>query len=173
MAVYQFSALADGQAISFNAGVDRLNFDQTAIAGGDLEVTAEGSAVRVTVKSGPQAGKDVLLTGFSLEQIVSGTNFSFADGSVVRAGDNTVGTASDAAGNALTGTVGRDLLMGLGGNDTLNGGDNNDSLVGGAGNDTLTGSGGQDAFLVGELGAANADLRAERASGWDNIQRDA
>jgi Ca2+-binding RTX toxin-like protein len=190
MAVYQFSALTDGQAISFNPSADQLRFDQTTIAAGDLTLSVEGSGLRVTVKSGPVAGKDVLLTGTSLEQVAA-TNFTFADGSVVRIGDNTTGTGNDAAGNVLTGGVGRDLLMGLGGNDNLQGGDGNDSLVGGtgndtlsgnngndwmeggAGNDTLNGGGGQDAFILREQGAANADLLADFGSNWDNIQLDA
>ena len=49
MAVYQFSALSDGQAISFNPTVDRLNFDQTNVAAGDLTLSMEGSNLRVTV----------------------------------------------------------------------------------------------------------------------------
>src|SRR5688572_9876936 len=190
MAVYQFSALDDGQAISFNASADRLNFDQTTIAAGDLTLSTEGSAVRVTVKSGPQAGKDVLLTGFTLEQIAA-TNFSFADGSFARVGDNNVGTAGDAGNNGLAGGAGRDLLMGLGGNDNLQAGDNNDSVVGGTGNDfvsgnngndwidgsagsdTLNGGGGQDAFILSDMGTANADLLADFSTGWDNVQLDA
>jgi len=190
MAVYQFSALSDGQAISFNASADLLNFDQTTVAAGDLTLTAEGSGVRVVVKSGPQAGKDILLTGFTLEQIAA-TNFTFADGSVARVGDNSVGTAGDGGNNFLSGGAGRDLLMGLGGNDNLQAGDNNDSVVGGAGNDavsgnngndwltggtgndTLNGGGGQDSFVLNEQGAANADLLADFSTGWDNIQLDA
>ena len=39
MAVFQFSALSDGQAISFNPNSDVLNFDQTAIAAVDLRVS--------------------------------------------------------------------------------------------------------------------------------------
>jgi Ca2+-binding RTX toxin-like protein len=190
MAVYQFSALSDGQVITFNATADRLNFDQTAIAAGDLTLSTEGSGVRVTVKSGPQAGKDVLLNGFSLEQIAA-ANFTFADGSFARIGDNNVGTAGDGGANFLSGGVGRDLLMGLGGNDNLQAGDGNDSLVGGtgndtvsgnngndwlngsAGNDTLNGGGGQDAFILSDMGTANADLLADFSTGWDNVQLDA
>src|SRR5688572_6031725 len=190
MAVYQFSALDDGQAISFNASADRLNFDQTTIAAGDLTLSTEGSAVRVTVKSGPQAGKDVLLTGFTLEQIAA-INFTFADGSFARVGDNNVGTAGDAGNNGLTGGAGRDLLMGLGGNDNLQAGDGSDSVVGGSGNDavsgnngndwmeggagsdTLNGGGGQDTFIFREFGAGNADLLADFSTGWDRIELDA
>jgi trimeric autotransporter adhesin len=191
VAVYQFSTLADGQSVAFNPSVDRLNFDQTSIAAGDLFLVMEGSSLRVSVKSGPQAGKDVLLTGTALEQIAGGINFTFADGSVVRIGDNSVGTANDAAGNGLTGGAGRDLLMGLGGNDNLQAGDNNDSVVGGTGNDfvsgnngndwveggagidTLNGGGGQDTYVFREFGAANADLLADFSTGWDRIELDA
>ena len=45
MATYLFSALADGQAISFSANSDVLNFDQSVIAGADLRVGAVGSNV--------------------------------------------------------------------------------------------------------------------------------
>jgi len=190
VAVYQFSALSDGQVLSFNPAADRLNFDQAAIAAGDLSLVMEGAGLHVIVKSSVHAGKDVFLAGLTLEQIAP-ANFSFADGSVARVGDNALGTANDAAGNYLPGGAGRDLLMGLGGNDNLQGNDNNDSLVGGAGNDTLSGNngddwmeggtgtdtlnggGGQDAFLLRESGAANADLLADFASGWDSIRLDA
>src|SRR5438046_669364 len=113
MAVYQFSALSDGQAISFNASADRLNFDQTAVAAGDLSLVQEGTSLHVIVKSGAQTGKDVFLSNTALEQIASGSNISFADGSVAMIGDNIASTAGDAAGNGLAGGAGRDLLMGL------------------------------------------------------------
>src|SRR5688572_19996181 len=61
MAVYQFSALSDGQAISFNPDVDRLNFDQAAIAAADIRTSIEGSNLRISVVSGSNSGKDVLL----------------------------------------------------------------------------------------------------------------
>ena len=41
MAVYQFSALADGQAISFSPNSDVLNFDQSVLS--DFGVTVEGA----------------------------------------------------------------------------------------------------------------------------------
>ena len=46
MAVYQFSALSDGQAISFSPTSDSLNFDQSAIAAADIRVTAVGVFLR-------------------------------------------------------------------------------------------------------------------------------
>src|SRR5882672_9815444 len=190
MAVYHFSALSDGQGISFAASVARLHFDQASVAAGDVSLVPEGSNLHVIVKSGAAAGKDIFLNSTALEQIAA-TNFTFVDGSVARVGDNAVGATGDTNANALAGGAGRDLLMGLGGNDTLTGGDNNDSLVGGtgndnlngnngndwlegnAGNDTLTGSGGQDTFIFREAGAGNADSLPDFSSNWDAIQLDA
>src|SRR5688572_27534750 len=189
MATYQFSALADGQAISFDPTVDRLNFDQTSIAAGDLTFIAEGADLRILVKSGPVAGKDVVLVSTG-DTEVTRTNVTFADGSLLLVGDNAPTNVSDHAGNALVGGAGRDLVMGLGGNDTLSGGDGNDSLVGGTGNDTingnngndwlegnegndtLTGSGGQDTFIFREV-FNSADTLPDFASNWDRIELDA
>ncbi len=39
MAVFQFSALSDGQSLVFNPTADVLNFDQTTVAAADLRVT--------------------------------------------------------------------------------------------------------------------------------------
>ena len=172
MAVYQFSALADGQAISnFSASSDRLNFDQTSIAAGDIRLIQENSTLHVLVKSGPQDGKDVFVLNF--EQVeVSTSNFTFADGSVALVGDNSPAFNTDQGSNTLIGGAGRDLLMGLGGNDSLNGGSGNDWLEGNPGNDTLTGSGGQDTFVFANSGAADADFLADFASNWDRIELD-
>jgi Ca2+-binding RTX toxin-like protein len=190
MAVYQFSALSDGQGISFDPSVDRLNFDQTAIAAGDLSLTMAGSSLRVAVKSGPQQGKDVVLVDTDLTQIAT-SNFTFADGSVALVGDNSPTNTNDHGPNTLIGGAGRDLLMGLGGNDNLQAGDNNDSLVGGLGNDSLGGNsgddwleggdgndvlgggGGRDTFIFRENGAESADSLPDFASNWDRIELDA
>ena len=143
MAVYQFSALSDGQSISFDPFADRLNFDQTTIAAGDLTFAHEGADLRVIVKSGPVTGKDIVLVSTDDTELTR-TNVTFADGSLLLVGDNQPTNVSDHAGNVLTGGAGRDLLLGLGGNDTLNGGDNNDSLVGSSGNDAINGNNGND-----------------------------
>src|SRR5688572_2222450 len=121
MAVYQFSALSDGQAISFNPNADRLNFDQTAISAADVRAVAEGSGVRVTWLD---TGKDVLLLNTTPFQLAT-SNISFANGSRLLFGDNSTG-GNDNANNSLVGTAGDDLLQGFGGNDTLNGGAGND-----------------------------------------------
>src|SRR5258706_1360564 len=133
MAVYQFSALSDGQAISFNPTVDRLNFDQTSIAAGDLTLIQEGGDLRVLVKSGPVAGKDIVLASTDSTEIAT-SNFTFADGSLALVGDNSPVNTNHHGASITTDGSGRDLLMGLGGNDTLNGGERNDRLMGFLGN---------------------------------------
>jgi hypothetical protein len=44
MAVFNFSALAHGERISFNPNEDVLNFDQTTIAAADIRVTVAGAS---------------------------------------------------------------------------------------------------------------------------------
>jgi Ca2+-binding RTX toxin-like protein len=126
VATYQFSALADGQAISFNPNADVLNFDQSSVAAGGIRVTTEGSNLRVTVVSGPQADKDIVLLGTSARQLAM-SNVTFADGSRLLFGDNSAGTGADDAANLLTGTAGMDYLVGFGGADTLQGGAGSDT----------------------------------------------
>src|SRR5258707_3933573 len=95
MAVYQFSALANGQAISFNPGVDRLNFDQTTISAADVGLLIQGSDLSVSA-----AGKSIVLTNTSLPQLAT-SNLSFANGSLLAVGDNASGTARSQAAKTL------------------------------------------------------------------------
>ena len=53
------------------------------------------------------------------------------------------------AGNTLTGTSGKDLLIGANGNETLQGGDGDDVLTGGSGNGILIGGSGNDILIGG------------------------
>src|SRR5437764_7754868 len=149
MAVRNFSALTNGQAISFDPNADVLNFDQTTISAANLNVAADGSNVRVAVLSGTDAGKSILLQNASLPQLAS-ANVSFANGSGLIFGDNSTGTANDDAANSLSGTGGNDLIKGLGGNDTVYGNSGNDWIEGGAGNDSLSGGGDQDSYAFRE-----------------------
>ena len=58
MAVFQFSALSDGQSVFFTATTDVLNFDEVSISAGDLRLTAgPGADILVSVVSGPQADR--------------------------------------------------------------------------------------------------------------------
>ena len=134
MAVYQFSALSDGQAISFNPAADVLQFDQAGIAAAEIRALIEGGNLRLRYV---EDGKDVVLLGTAPAQITP-TNVTFADGSRLLFGSD--------SSNSLLGTAGADHLWGLGGNDTLNGGSGNDWLAGGAGQDQLTGGTGADAY---------------------------
>src|SRR5262245_45294986 len=120
MAVFRFSALSDGQAISFNPDTDVLNFDQTDVAAAQLNVTAFGDTTRIQVAGGAQTGKDVTLLNTVPFQLTT-TNITFSDGSRLVLGDNSTARNDDAS-NTLTGTSGRDQLLGFGGSDTLNGG---------------------------------------------------
>jgi Ca2+-binding RTX toxin-like protein len=159
MAVYRFSALSDGQSIGFNASSDVLNFDQTSIAAADIRATIEGSHLRVSVVSGPQLGKDVLLLNVAPTRLTT-TNVTFADGSRLLFGDNTTGTTNDNSSNILTGTSGNDQLAGFGGSDTLNGGSGNDLYIVTSG-DVIRDSGGID--------TVESSIGWSLASGLENL----
>ena len=190
MAVYQFSALADGQSVAFNPTADVLRFDQSAIGAADIRITAEGSHLRVSVASGTFVGKDILLLNTAPTRLSTG-NTQFVDGSRLVVGDNNPATTNDGLANTLWGNSGRDHLAGLGGNDTLSGlvgndrldgGDGNDSLaggdgidilIGGAGVDVLNGGAGSDQYVFASApGSANADMVQGFASGADKIVLD-
>src|SRR5438105_4091259 len=109
MAVYQFSALSNGQAISFNPSTDVLNFDQSAIAAADLRTSIEGTNLRVAVLSGASAGKSVVLINVTPLQVAT-SNVMFADGSQLLYGDNSVSQDGDNVANGLSGTANRDNL---------------------------------------------------------------
>src|SRR5262245_9030863 len=137
MAVFRFSALSDGQAISFNPDTDVLNFDPTDVAAAQLNVTVSANTTRLAVAGGAQTGKDIALLNTLPIQLTS-ANITFADGSRLVFGDNST-ARNDEAANVLTGGSGRDLLFGFEGNDTINGGAGIENLDGGDGNDTLDG----------------------------------
>src|ERR671931_1349361 len=115
MAVYNFSALSNGQAITFNPSADVLNFDQTAISAGNLQVDLQGSDSRITVLSGTDAGKTITLLNTAPPQLAT-SNVTFANASALLFGDNTTGTAGDDLAHSIGGTAGADLIEGFGGN---------------------------------------------------------
>src|SRR5580765_7081106 len=159
MAVFQFSALNDGQSIAFNPNADVLNFDQTTVAAADLRVTAVGTNIRIDIVSGPQTGKDVTLQNVSQLQLAT-TNVTFADGSRLVFGDNST-AQNDNLANSLTGTAGRDLLQGFGGADTMNGGAANDTYIVGTG-DVLSDASGIDTVVT--------DIDWTLGAGFENVQ---
>jgi trimeric autotransporter adhesin len=155
VAVFQFSALSDGQAISFDPAVDVLNFDQTALAAADIHVITQGANVQL---ADPSSLKDVTLLNVNQFQLTT-TNITFADGSRLVFGDNST-AQNDNADNSLTGTEGRDLLVGFGGADTMNGGSGNDTYIVGAG-DVLVDTGGIDTVI--------SDVSWELVDGFENL----
>jgi len=162
MAVFQFSALNDGQSIAFNPNADVLNFDQSFIAAADLRVTAVGTNLRVDVVSGPQTGKDVTLQNVSPLQLAT-SNVTFADGSRLLFGDNST-AQNDNLANSLTGTAGRDLLQGFGGADTMNGGAGNDTYIVGTGDvlsEVQSNNGGTDTVVT--------DVNWTLGAGFENV----
>src|SRR5690349_15220561 len=170
MAVYTFSALTNGQAVSFNPSSDVLNFDQASISAADLGVAAEGANVRITLLSGTDAGKSVLLDNVSPLQLAT-SNVSFANGSLLLFGDNTPGTANDDAANTLNGSAGNDLLQGFGGADTLNGGAGNDTYIVGSG-DVVNDTGGTDTIVTDISFTVPAGIENATMSGTGNIEVD-
>ena len=109
MTTYNFSALSNGQAISFNPNGDVLNFDQTAISAGNLAADLQSSDTKITVLSGTDAGKSITLLSTMPPQLAT-SNVHFANGSALLFGDNSPGTAGDDAANTLSGTSGADLI---------------------------------------------------------------
>jgi Ca2+-binding RTX toxin-like protein len=124
MAVYRFSALRDGQVITFSPTADFLSFDQSVISAADLSVRVSGAHTHVQVMSGPFAGKDILLLNTTPLQLAA-SNVGFANGSRLLFGDDSPSQAGDNGDNVLMGSSGRDLMNGFGGNDTyfVNAGD--------------------------------------------------
>jgi Ca2+-binding RTX toxin-like protein len=117
MAVYRFSALRDGQALSFHPDTDFLSFDQSIISAADLRVQISGAHTHIQVMSGPQAGKDLLLLNTTPLELAT-SNVGFANGSQLLFGDDSPSQAGDNGDNLLDGSSGRDLMQGFGGNDT-------------------------------------------------------
>src|SRR3954467_3225620 len=166
MAVFQFSALSDGQSLVFNPNADVLTFDQTTVAAADLRVTQVGSNIRIDVVSGTQVGKDVTLQSVSPLQLAT-TNVTFADGSRLLFGDNST-AQNDNLASSLTGTAGRDLLQGFGGADTMNAGAGNDTYVVSTG-DVVSDSGGVDTLVTDINWTLGADFENIELIGTGNI----
>lgn len=144
MATGLFSLLRNGIIYNFKPGTDRLIFDDTRISAADVSLdtfSEPGAVIFNSVLDNKEIG---LAT--SIERLTSG-NVQFADGSVLKVGDNKPTMFKDGAGNKLTGGTGDDQLVGLGGNDTLIGGAGNDYLDGGEGNDRLVGGAGVEFFF--------------------------
>src|SRR5260221_3862672 len=159
MAIYNFSALSNGQIIQFHPTSDVLNFDQASISAADLNVETigpdAGTDTRITAN-----GKIILLSGVLSPQLAT-SNVTFANGSELLFGDNSAAGAGDDAPNVLNGTPGNDLLQGFGGDDTMNGGLGNDTYILGRKDgpgDVLNDTGGVDTVLTDITWTLGADF---------------
>src|SRR5260221_547170 len=179
MAVYQFSALSDGQAISFNPTVDRLNFDQTSIAGGGQDTfifRESGGSDADTLPDFASNWDRIELDAAGFGAIGAPGRFSAGDarffaGTAAHDADDRIIFNSatgqiwyDADGN---GSGAAQLIATLGagrggvatdftvtgtssGGGTINGTAGDDTLVGMPGPDTINGLGGNDSIRGGE-----------------------
>src|SRR5688572_30145730 len=150
MAVYLWSDLDGGETVSsFNPGSDVLHFDAAAISAASVLVNADPSFTPTTFSYG---GKTVTVQ-IDLRAITSTiapfANVTFADGSVLRVGDDDTSTERDELGQTLWGNVNSDRLLGLGGDDAVNGGAGSDFIDGGTERDRLNGETGDDTLLGG------------------------
>ena len=146
MTVYNWSTLTNNQQIAFNPSTDKLTFDSSSISATSLYIWWSNT-VSTTFIYGSQTV--TLLTDV---RSISTSNVSFANGSLLIIGDNTIGTITDDTANSLTGSSNNDALYGLGGNDIISAGAGNDSIqigyaYGGVGNDTIDGGEGSDSLI--------------------------
>lgn len=137
MATLNFSSLVNGSTLSFDPMNDNLNFDDTGISAASLTLSYAGNYGKISLSA---AGKTVYLPAKIKLTDLTTANISFADGSQLIFGDNTV--------NTLNGGDGDDYLLGLAGNDALTGRTGDDVLDGGKGADTMTGGSGSDTYIV-------------------------
>ena len=164
---YFWSALADGQDLSFDPLIDSLNFD-AAISAAMVDVETNDTTSVAIFSVG---GKTVTFQVSPLALMMA--NVTFTNGSVLLIGDNSAGTSNDNAPNTLTGGNGDDQLIGLGGADSLVGGGGNDLFTvhgdntGVWGNDTIDGGAGTDRIsLPDDVGSGvNVNLATGIATG--------
>lgn len=145
MGSFNFSAQTNGVTYIFNPVTDRLVFDDVRISAAGVYFDYLSSPTSTAYLTSFIENKKIGLA--SAPGTITSSNVVFADGSVLKVGDNTTGTANDNGNNNLAGGTGNDQLIGLGGNDTLSGGAGNDILDGGEGNDSLVGGDGVEFFF--------------------------
>ena len=124
--------------IEFAAGIAPLAV-KVSQEGGDLVLTVQGTADRITVPHGIAGGEN-----YGIEQVrfADGTLWSHAD--LVEMASTTMTYWGDSAANEIAGDERQDTIFGRGGNDSLIGAEGDDALYGEAGADLLQGGTGDD-----------------------------
>jgi Ca2+-binding RTX toxin-like protein len=126
MATYSFSALTNGQHLTFNSATDALLFESTVSAGA-LTIAESGTALSITL-----SGKSIWLDSTTLSKLTD-TSFQFANGGKLLAGDATTDTLADWYGadySVLKTSTVSNWVAGLGGADYVQTGSGADWLIG-------------------------------------------
>jgi Ca2+-binding RTX toxin-like protein len=148
MANIGYSFLTNGLVYLVNPINDKVVFTDPLISAAEVRLfESDGRAVLHSTVENKLVGFNIDQTTKLLMAQFTSTNVTFADGSVLKIGDETIGHTDDNLANTLIGLTKDDHLIGLGGNDTLKGAGGNDFLEGGAGDDRLDGGAGADVFL--------------------------
>lgn len=194
MATFLWSALNDRAEFSFDPAVDVLHFDDPGISAASIRFgTGDTQGALRLIAQGKTVNLIYTITGPGVP--ITTSNITFANGSQVLAGDNTISQADDYLNNTLSGTIHNDFLISLGGDELLNGNDGDDVFwmamgQGRApegpranyGNDTINGGNGVDRILFIEdpntdgdlylgtetLGGVTVDLALGTASGGND-----
>jgi Ca2+-binding RTX toxin-like protein len=150
LAIKKFSAIVSGTSVAFNPASDVFRIDNATFSAADFTLSSPTPTTTQFV-----GGNKTITLQVAIGKLTT-SNVTFADGSVLKVGDNTTATAGDALANTLTGGTHDDQLIGLAGNDKLDGRAGADRMVGGAGNDTYVVDNVHD--VVKELANEGSDL---------------
>ena len=127
---YKWSALTNNQSIAFDPARDKLIFDEVTISASRLGILFGGGGLTGVPAyiTFTYASKSFTISGIDFKALTT-SNVTFADGSLLLIGDNTVGTSTDDLANILNGSSYNDKIYALGGDDTIDGGAGDDWVL--------------------------------------------
>ena len=144
MTAYKWSTISS--QVAFDPSLDTLLFDNASISAADLVIGGLDTGGPVTISYGE---KTISLSYLSFKAITS-SRVTFANGSQLIIGDDSIGVSGDEGNNDLYGSSNADLFIALGGNDIMHGAGGSDKYLGGAGDDTMYGSSANETFDGGD-----------------------
>jgi Ca2+-binding RTX toxin-like protein len=144
MTAYKWSTISS--QVAFDPSLDTLLFDDASISAADLVIGGLDAGGPVTISYG---GKTISLSYLSFKAITT-SRVTFANGSALIVGDDSIGVSGDEGVNDLYGSSKADLFISLGGNDIMHGSGGRDKYLGGLGNDTMYGGGANETFDGGD-----------------------